>query len=105
MKRKIKVLTVCDKGINRSVVLASLLKWDYDTISMGTITTEKDTAKMLFEWAEVIIVVTEGLKLLIPKEYKDKVKVYDVGEDRFPRPFNLELVDYFKRYLEKDPIK
>ena len=100
-----KVLTVCSQGINRSQVLASILKYKIgDTIPIGVENTSPETLNMLYEWADFIVVVDARLLSLIPIEYSKKVHDWDVGEDRYPREYNKELLEIFHRYMEKDPF-
>ena len=63
----IKILTICDYGQVRSVGMKCYLnglqrlgknridKLIYDVIAIGSITSSKETMKMLKEWADVII--------------------------------------------------
>lgn len=96
-----KILTVCDQGNNRSVQFAHLLKyWKHDVIPVGVTTNTLETLEMLYKWADVII-LTDRVQN-IPSEYEDKVKVFDVGADTYPRPFNPELLAKAKQYLEEN---
>lgn len=100
-----KVLTVCSEGINRSVVLASITKYKWgDVIAIGVNNTSPETLEMLYNWADYIIVVDKRLITQIPTKYSAKVKDWDVGEDRYPRAYNQELVEIFKRYIEQDKL-
>lgn len=99
--QRVKILTVCDQGNNRSVQFSHLLKyWNHDVIPIGIATTSEETLLMLFDWADVIILTDSEQK--IPQEYQDKVKLFDVGEDNYPRPFNPELYKKAKELLEKN---
>jgi|ERR1035437_6155431 hypothetical protein len=103
--KRFKVLTVCSEGINRSQVLAAIIKYKAgDTIAIGVNNTSPETLEMLYEWAEWIIVVDARLIPLIPEKYASKVHDWDVGEDRYPREYNKELLEIFHRYMEKDPF-
>lgn len=85
-----RVLVVCDYGINRSVTIASMLKFQkHDTIAAGIHHTSRGTLDMLTDWADRVIVVEPHLEQFI----KDpaKVRVWDVGPDKYPRPYNKEL--------------
>lgn len=85
-----KILCVCDQGVNRSVTLAHQLKYlGHDTLTAGLSTNEPATLLMLFGWADRII-TTDGQ--VIPPEHHDKVLCWDVGADRYPRPFNPQLL-------------
>lgn len=98
-----KVLCVCDQGNNRSVQFAHLLKYmKHDTIPVGLSTTSYETLKMLFDWADVIICTDDTQ--VIPSEYMHKYKLWNVGPDRFPRPFNHELLTIAKRFIAENPL-
>ena len=94
------ILTVCAQGNNRSVMFAVLLRYKYkcDTIPVGVDTFSPETLDMLYKWADVIICVQDTLRVKIPEQYQSKVKLWNVGPDTFPRPYNPMfkiLVDQF----------
>jgi len=98
-----KILTVCDQGNNRSVHLAHLLKyWNNDVLPVGLDTNSKETLEMLYKWADAIIVVEDAMRQVIPIEFIQKVKVWNVGEDVYSRPFNTQLHQKAKQYLEEN---
>ena len=101
-----KVLCTCEWGNNRSVTMAFLLKYveGFETLTCGLLYHSPETLKMLYEWADVITVPEDTLLEFIPEEYKDKVKFYNIGEDRYPRPFNQELFHKAKQLMEADKI-
>ena len=62
----IKILTICDYGQVRSVGMKCYLnglqrhnnridKLEYDVIAIGSITSSKETIKMLKNWADIVI--------------------------------------------------
>ncbi len=97
-----KILICCDKGINRSVVFASHLKfWQHDTIAIGLDNTSQQTLTMLYHWADVIILTEQSQKAKVFNGLWDnKITVWDVGPDTYPRPYNPELLIKVKNYLE-----
>lgn len=101
-----KILTVCDQGNNRSVQFAHLLKYKYkaDVLSMGIDNTSDETKNMLFEWADYIIVTEESQLYKIPAVIRVKCRLWDVGEDRYPRPFNKELLAIVRQYIAENPL-
>ena len=101
------ILCVCEHGNNRSVTMAWLLKYveNFETMTIGLNYHSDETKKMMFEWADVITVPEDKLLLMIPEEYKHKVKFYPIGEDFYPRPFNKVLLAKAKQLMEADPIK
>lgn len=100
------ILCCCEHGNNRSVTMAWILKYvdNFETLTCGLSYHTAETLKVLFEWADVITVPEKKLLDLIPEEYKNKVKFYDIGEDRFPRPHNKDLLNKARALLEVDPI-
>ena len=102
-----KFVTVCEQGNNRSAHAAWYLRHKRggginDTIPMGIMTTTSATQEMLFEWADYIILMDSRFQELIPDKYMDKLKVWDVGKDRWPRPFHKELIDIIRKYADRD---
>lgn len=96
-----KVLCVCSRGNSRSVALGWMLKdgMAFDAIAMGIDANSEDTKNMLYDWADHIIIVDRELLDKFPERYKNKLKVFDVGGDRFFRGFEPELIDIYKKYL------
>lgn len=98
-----KILCVCGKGINRSVHIASLLKWHkHDTIAIGLENTTQDTLKMLFDWADAIILTDAMQVYQMPNGYKEKVKLWNVGPDNYPRPYNKHLMAIIGKMIEQN---
>lgn len=100
------ILCVCAHGNNRSVTMAWLLKYvaDFETLTAGVEYHTPETLKMLYEWADVITVPEEKLLVLIPEEYKAKVKFYNIGPDIYSRPHNKELLAKARELMEADKI-
>jgi galactitol-specific phosphotransferase system IIB component len=101
-----KIVTVCKEGNNRSVTLAHLLKYKYkaDVLPIGVASCSPETQKMLYEWADHIIVADVELMSLMPDGYETKTKLWNVGPDIFPRPFNPELLAIAKQLIEENPL-
>ena len=78
-----KVLCLCQKGNSRSVVLAWLLRkqFGHETLAAGMVTASRATRKMLYEWADRIILVVPRYQHRIPEECRDKLRVIDAGGD------------------------
>lgn len=103
-----KIIIMCQQGNSRSVALAYLLKeMKHEAIAIGMLSTSRKTRKMFYDWADLIILVIseKRYKHWIPEEYHPKVKVWDVGVDRFFRGYDEELLQTFKDYFKKDPIE
>lgn len=91
---KKKILCLCSAGAVRSVTLAFVLKYKYkhDALAASMDKNSESTLKMLYEWADLIIAVTEGLHDSIPMEYLDKSTWFDIGEDVWKQSLAPELV-------------
>ena len=105
IKRTDKILCVCEGGNSRSVALAWLFKkhLGMDAISIGTRDNSVDTLEMLYNWADHIILTDKKMK--VPEHLNGKVRVYDVGPDRYFQGFRDSLIDKFLDYIEKDEIE
>ena len=96
-----KILCVCERGNSRSVALAWLLKEiGHEALAIGMYTSSRETQKMLFEWADTIIVV--DAQISFPIECVKKITVWDVGKDQYFRSFSPELIRQFITYMKKD---
>lgn len=97
------ILTLCEQGQNRSVVLASILRrklHNKDIISAGCYTFSQETLVMLYDWADKIIVVEEGLVSLIHPEYQEKVILFPIGPDVWGFKPDINLIYRINELLE-----
>jgi predicted protein tyrosine phosphatase len=101
-----KIVTVCAQGNNRSVQFASLLRYKYnaDTIAVGVDKHTPETLEMLYAWSDIIIVTDKNLAGKIPEKYRSKMKIWDVGPDIYPRPFNPILNHIARKIIEENPL-
>lgn len=101
-----KVLTMCQGGNSRSVGMAFLLKYKYniDAIACSWEKNSPETLKMLFEWADNILIMESNFEKYIPNEYKHKIRITDVGEDVW---FSIrkDLIELCDQLLESFKIK
>jgi len=96
------VLIVCDHGNNRSVTIASQLKyWKHNVISAGLITTSISTLQMLLEWCDRVITTEQGQFEQLPIGFDEKHQLWDIGPDIYPRPFNAELLAKVKALMQE----
>lgn len=102
MKRQ-RWLAVCERGNCRSVHLAYILKDDLkqDAIACGVKAADSETLEMLGKWADTIVLCDKALERWVPESWLDKMVVFDVGEDRYFRGFNKELIELFYGYLRE----
>jgi hypothetical protein len=88
----VRVLTVCEEGLNRSVAARWLLQYSgHEVIPVGLNRHTDQTLEMLYAWADRVIVLDRRLAQRVPK---DKLVVWDVGPDHYYQPgrFHPDLV-------------
>lgn len=95
-----KIVTLCEQGVNRSVTAKWLLQFHpgNEVIAAGT-GLQPETLSMLYDWAERVIVLDRRLIPLagVPPE---KLVLWDVGPDRFEHHFNKELLGLLRQYAQ-----
>lgn len=76
-----KILVICEKGINRSATLAFRLKYlGHDVLTAGLETNDGLTIDYLVKWADKIICTDKGQKRLLDVSY-EPVELWDIGPD------------------------
>jgi hypothetical protein len=55
---------------------------------------------MLFDWADHIIVTDTDQ--FVPTRHQRKVRLWDIGPDVFPRPFNKTLLAVVRKHVARD---
>ena len=97
-----KILVLCDEGNNRSVTLAHHLKyWGHDVIAAGVKRNSLETLLMLTEWADRVIFTDRDQLGAIPRTaHPEKCQLWDIGPDKYPRPFNKELLAIVRNLME-----
>jgi len=86
-------LLICDGGNVRSYSIATMLKLKYgrEAIAVGRLFTKPETMKMLCGWADNIVITQPHMIESIPEEYHSKIKIADIGQDRWGININPEL--------------
>lgn len=99
-----KILCVCQKGNSRSVALAWFLRTEYghETIPIGIRSLTDETKKMMYEWADLIILVSKRYRSEIPEEYRKKLKIWHVGTDIWFKGFADDLITKYRYYMGKE---
>lgn len=97
------ILCVCKEWNSRSVQFAHLLKyWGNDCISIWTSNTSQQTLEVLLYWADITIVLEEkSMEKISINNYWSKVIEFFLP-DEFPRPFNKELHEIAKKFLDEN---
>jgi predicted protein tyrosine phosphatase len=103
---KAKALTICQGGNSRSVALAYVLKYKYgvDALACSWETNTPETIKMLCEWAEAIFVMQPQFIESVPSDSRCKVKVIDVGPDKWFNGLHPELVALCDTLIKKAAV-
>lgn len=95
-----KILVVCDEGNNRSVTVASRIKYlGHDVLSVGLNRNSDSTLRMLGEWADRIITTDATQRFDWPDPAR--VRLWNIGPDRYKRPFNPELLRIVNGLIER----
>lgn len=78
-----KVVAMCQGGNSRSAGCGYLLKYFYDkdAIACGWEKNRPETLRMLFTWADKIVVMQEEFRRFVPTEFHHKTVACDVGPD------------------------
>ena len=91
-----KWLTICQGGNVRSVSMAYVLKYGYgqDAIAVSDEKTGDEAFSLLSAWADLIIAMQPHFGARVPVMHRSKLRVVDVGDDRWGNPLANELVEY-----------
>lgn len=101
-----RILCLCQKGNSRSVALAWYFKQvhqpRHEALAAGMVTTSRATRQLLYDWADLIILTPSRYRHWIPSQYDYKVRVWDVGTDRFFRGFSEELIGMYREFANQE---
>ena len=92
-----KIVTMCYGGNSRSVAMSYLLKGQgHDVLTCGCGANSGGTLKMLFDWADVIVVMADEFLPRVPGEYMKKAVVVEVTTDWIGLPMYVpqKFFDY-----------
>jgi hypothetical protein len=97
-----KILCMCQGGNSRSVALGFLMKYRYgeDALACSWEKNSAETLKMLFDWADKIIILQAHFIQYVPAEYHEKVGVVDVGADVWCNGLHPDLLNLLISKLE-----
>src|SRR3990167_1193259 len=89
-----KWLCVCEGGNVRSVAMAKELKQRYhqDALAVGIRKNDQANVAMLCAWADVIVLMQPEFGYKLIRSMRRKVRVVDVGVDRYHTATHPELV-------------
>jgi hypothetical protein len=92
-----RILTLCERGLNRSVTAKYLLGFDHEVIAAG-LDLAPATLDMLYAWAERIVLLDARFAQGIPA---DKLLLCNVGPDHYPYHYNPELLACLRPLLSE----
>jgi hypothetical protein len=101
-EKEMKILVVCDEGNNRSATLGTQIKYlGHDVLTMGINRNAEDTKIMLYGWADKIILTDTSQIEYFKPDRDNKVTLWGIGEDIYPRPFNKKLLKICRQLIEQ----
>ncbi len=97
-----RALCVCDSGAVRSVTLQRMLtKRGWQALAVGVDDHDKDTLRMLVDWADIVYVADASTyTTLVRKAFSAKAKVnlsFMVGPDDWKVPHHADLVRIYRK--------
>ncbi len=110
MDKSIKILTVCNKGVSRSVgTRVCLYRRGYkNVIAIGCTTTSFETLIMLCDWADKILLAKPYHALNLPVDVKTVKKIdkkFTIGEDLWGDPLSKKLHGIANKQLDLIGLK
>jgi hypothetical protein len=98
----VKFLCICAGGNIRSRAFVHRLMYTQgqDALSASHDKQSDGTLRILCEWADRIILIEPQYGARLPAEYRNKVKVLDVGPDVFGSPWHFLLQDKMRGLLD-----
>lgn len=107
-----RILIVCDEGVNRSHTIKGQLQyWGHDILTVGLNRNSEATIYDLANWADLIIFtdkdqVKSGYNNSVGYTLwhtcpKDKMQIWDIGEDKYTRPYNSELLMIVRKLIDE----
>lgn len=64
----------------------------HEAIAVGRLRVSSETLEMMCSWADIIVLMQEHMKESVPPEQSHKIRVCDVGPDRFGVYIHPELL-------------
>lgn len=80
------------------MTVAFVLKYlGHDVLTAGVHTNSSETLELLQNWADRVIITEQGQ---LPDD-TPKMQLWNIGEDRYPRPFHPGLLNRCRRLLDE----
>ncbi len=76
----------------------------HDAIAIGWAYNNVGTIAMLCEWADLIIVMTRDMVNRMPGPFHRKIKVCDVGDDRYHDPMHPDLQQQCRAFADQEGL-
>lgn len=105
-----RILIVCDEGLNRSQTIKGQIQyWGHDVLTVGRNRNTKHTIESLIHWSELVIAVDEDIVDWLTTETEALnlidgptcLQLWNIGPDKYPRPYNKELLDIVKTHIKQ----
>lgn len=98
------IVCLCRGGCSRSVGLSNTLKYGngHNSVPIGFEGNSVELQNLLFEWAEIILVVREEFREKVPERYRDKVRHIELGKDVYFNP-NPDLYNKCAEWVATQP--
>lgn len=106
LPKRRKILIQCQGGQVRSVAFKFLLTYRYghEALTCGWESNSPETRRMLYDWADTIIVVEGCYAGKVPEEYQDKMMVLEVGPDVYGNAFHPVLQEKVNQLIRSVAI-
>lgn len=75
-----------------------------DAVAIGWSAAGPELMRTLCEWADVVVVMETKFKKHIPPDFHPKVKICDVGDDRWVNPRHPELQELCRNFAAKELV-
>lgn len=102
----LKIVCVCRGGNVRSVAMKRILHryLGHETLAVGIDNNGEECLRMLYGWADFIIVTHKAFAERIPAEFATKVQTFHIGLDVWGNSFHPELQGIVVDVLNANPL-
>lgn len=105
-RRPFRVLAVCERGNSRSHAMTWLLKdcFGVESIACGIRAVGAETWQLLYDWADIVVLMHAPLLKFIPSANRDKIVICEVGPDVYWRVPSSTLCDLCERFIKSEHL-
>lgn len=76
----------------------------HSTLACGMENNDDDCRRMLFEWADAVVILHRDFESGVMPEFRHKMHVFDVGDDVWGNPFDPDLQMKIVEMLNTNPV-